>query len=390
MAGMERLKSITLICVSALLALAAGELALRLLGIHYSDSFYDFDFQTGWHLRPGAQGQQRAEGEALIEINSHGMRDRERSLAKPPGAYRVALIGDSFTEAMQVNLDETFGGLLEGRPCPGKGRLEALNFGVSGYGTAQELTVYRQSAARFSPDAVVLVFFAGNDFYNNVRELNPSDADAAPYYRLQPDGGLSAEPPFARSGAPGVVTRQVRKMYAIVHANLRLAQVATEAWYHSGRRRARAAQQEFIVRKYGRDYLEWLAYAPPVDATMRESWEVTERLIRAFATEVHADGRRFLLVLANAPVQALPDAADRSRFERDNGLTSIDYADLRLKAFAEANGIEVIWLAETLRPIAEEQHVFLHGFGDRKGSGHWNQAGHRAVADRLARAICDH
>ena len=202
MTVMGRLKSIGVICASTLVALAAGEAALRLLDLRFSDSFYEFDFQMGWHLRPGARGWQRTEGEALVEINSQGMRDRERSLAKAPGTYRVALLGDSFTEATQVDLEKTFGGLLEGRACAGKGRLEALNFGVSGYGTAQELAVYRQQAAQFSPDAVMLVFFAGNDLYNNVRELNPSNADAAPYYRLDPDGSLSAEAPFARSGGP--------------------------------------------------------------------------------------------------------------------------------------------------------------------------------------------
>ena len=388
MAGMGRLKSIGMICASVLLALAISEVALRLLDIRYSDSFYEFDFQTGWHLRPGARGWQRSEGEALVEINSQGMRDRERSLAKAPGAYRVALLGDSFTEATQVDLEKTFGGLLEGRACADKGRLEALNFGVSGYGTAQELAVYRQQATRFSPDVVVLVFFAGNDLYNNVRDLNPSNADAAPYYQLEPDGSLSAEAPFARSGRPQAITRWVRNIYASVHANLRLAQVATEAYYQSGRGRAIAAQRAQIARQYGQDYLEWLAYAPPGDDKMRESWLVTEHLIRQFAAEVQADGRRFLLVLANAPVQVLPDAVDRRHFEQKYALSSIDYADLRLKALAEAQGVEVVWLAEALRLVAEEQGVLLHGFDGRKGIGHWNEAGHRVVADRLALAIC--
>lgn len=388
MTVMGRLKSIGVICASTLVALAAGEAALRLLDIRFSDSFYEFDFQTGWHLRPGARGWQRSEGEALVEINSQGMRDRERSLAKPPGTYRVALLGDSFTEATQVDLEKTFGGLLEGRACADKGRLEALNFGVSGYGTAQELAVYRQQAGRFAPDVVMLVFYAGNDLYNNVRELNPSNADAAPYYRVEPDGSLSAEAPFARSGGPGNIASWLRNQYASVHAHLRLAQVATEAYYQSGLGQARGAQRAVLTREYGENYLEWLAYAPPSDEKMRASWLVTEQLIRQFAAEVEADGRRFLLVLANAPVQVLPEAADRRRFERKYGLSSIDYADLRLKAFAEAAGIEVIWLAEALRTVAEEQKIVLHGFGARLGIGHWNEAGHQVVADRLEPAIC--
>jgi len=67
----------------------------------------------------------------------------------------------------------------------------------------------------------------------------------------------------------------------------------------------------------------------------------------------------------------------------------MDYADLRLKRFAEAYAIPVVWLAEGLRQVAEKEKVYLHGFGMGKGSGHWNEAGHKAVAERLARGVCE-
>jgi hypothetical protein len=41
--------------------------------------------------------------------------------------------------------------------------IETLNFGCDSYGTAQELVTVRRAVWKFSPDIVVLVFFAGND-----------------------------------------------------------------------------------------------------------------------------------------------------------------------------------------------------------------------------------
>jgi len=42
---------------------------------------------------------------------------------------------------------------------------------VSSYGTAQELLNYRYYGSKYSPDMVMLAFFAGNDVRNNSKAL---------------------------------------------------------------------------------------------------------------------------------------------------------------------------------------------------------------------------
>lgn len=44
-----------------------------------------------------------------IRWNSFGMRDKERQLAKNPGAFRTAFLGDSFTEGLEVSDAENKG-----------------------------------------------------------------------------------------------------------------------------------------------------------------------------------------------------------------------------------------------------------------------------------------
>jgi hypothetical protein len=103
-----------------------------------------------------------------LVTNSHGFRDRERSVTKPTGTIRLALLGDSFVEAIQVPLDITAGGLLERRlnapveaaHSPAGPRYEVLNFGISNYGVGQYLLPWEAYASAFSPD-YVFAFVAG-------------------------------------------------------------------------------------------------------------------------------------------------------------------------------------------------------------------------------------
>jgi hypothetical protein len=153
-----------------LLGLVVAEFGLRLLDIG-QQGFYQWDPDRGWALRPGAVGWQHREGNAFVQINHDGMRDREHSYQKPKDTIRIAFVGDSFTEAEQVALQDDFVSVVErrlGARAPLRGmKIEALNFGCDSYGTAQELVTLRRAVWKFSPDIVVLVFFAGNDIRNN-------------------------------------------------------------------------------------------------------------------------------------------------------------------------------------------------------------------------------
>src|SRR5262245_23113968 len=131
-------KKLLLIFFGTFIGLAGCETALRLLGYKYNGSTYTADPLLGWSLRPGAGAWETEEGVAWSKINSHGIRDRERTVNKPRGVYRVAALGDSFTEARQVDMDKTYTSLTEKelnrRHCRGEGEVEVLNFGVPGYG----------------------------------------------------------------------------------------------------------------------------------------------------------------------------------------------------------------------------------------------------------------
>lgn len=91
-----------------------------------------------------------------VRINSQGLRDREYSLAKPAGVYRVLMLGDSTTLGWGVKAEETAAKVLERRLGP---RFEVINAGTGNYGTVQEVTYYKTRGRLFHPDLVVLQYF---------------------------------------------------------------------------------------------------------------------------------------------------------------------------------------------------------------------------------------
>jgi len=143
--------NLILVFFSLTISIVMFEIFLRVLGINYS-IYLKPDLYLGHSLRSNTSTINNDEHRAFISINSFGYRDKEWT-----GNEKIAFIGDSFTEARQVEAEERFTEL----PCG------TMNFGVSGFGTAQEYIVLQRDVLWWEPEVVVLVFFPGNDFINN-------------------------------------------------------------------------------------------------------------------------------------------------------------------------------------------------------------------------------
>lgn len=102
--------------------------------------------------------------------NSHGQRDLERTIEKPPGTTRILLLGDSVVEGYGLPETDTIARQLQA--IYDSAETEVLNFGVSAYCTLAEVELLKTKGIQFSPDQVVLVFVE-NDFDNFNREAFP-------------------------------------------------------------------------------------------------------------------------------------------------------------------------------------------------------------------------
>lgn len=107
--------------------------------------------------------------EARVVQNALGMRGPMPTPAKSPDRARVLVVGDSFTEAVQVDENDLF----TARIATAHARLEVLNAGVGGYSTVQKFLYLRERGFTLKPDIVLAMYF-GNDLTDNCLSFYPA------------------------------------------------------------------------------------------------------------------------------------------------------------------------------------------------------------------------
>jgi hypothetical protein len=378
---------LALLLGSVAVALLVAELGLRALGFS-APVWYQPDATLGWKLRPGVAGWFTREGRAYVEINASGRRDRDVAPEKPRDVYRIAVLGDSYSEALQVPLEQAYWALLprELAACgfqPGK-RVEVLNFGVSGYGTAQQYVTLETQAVRYRPDLVLLQFTNGNDVQDNSIAL--SDEKNRPFYTLGADGKLRIDASFASSPELRQHDSLPFRMARSVTDHSRVAQLVRQVRSLPSIGKAQAAGADARGVEQG---LEPLVLAPPRDRLWEDSWRVTEALIGAIHDFASSHGARLMVVTVPYAIQVHPDRQLRQALQAKLGVSDLFYPDRRIAELARRDGILAVPLAPAMQPLAEASGVLYHGFPNAgMGRGHWNADGHRMAAGLIAKALC--
>lgn len=371
-----------LLSAALIVGLVIGETGLRLAGISFP-VFDAYDYDRAVALKRGKEGWYYGEGGAYVHINSLGYRDVEHTRAKPPGVFRIAVLGDSFTEARQVAIAETFWKRLETRFQGSSGfggrKLEVLNFGIGGYGTAQEFLTLKLHVLDFSPDLVILAFCPGNDLADNSKQISAQvNRGFSPFYVLR-DGNLVLDSSF-RDLSAGYLRR--RFLLGAIHYS-RILEVLNQvrrlalAW-----RFTQLPGGSYELGLFDEEFLE------PKNEVWKEAWSVTEAILGEMNKEVLRAGARFVLVTLTTPIQVDPDVAKRLAFERTLGASDLFYTERRLRRLGHELGFPVITLAEKVQEAASQTGVYFHGFPNTGlGTGHWNTRGHEIVSVILAKEL---
>lgn len=401
-------KNYTLLVIFAgiLIGLMIAEMGLRAAGISHP-IFSRIDGDLGAALRPQAEGWFKREGEVFVRINSAGLRDREHTMPKLDNVLRIAVLGDSFAEAMQVPMEDTFWAVVEreirGCPAVSAREPELINFGVSGYGTAQELIMLRRRVWTYAPDIVLLMITPTNDIRNNSRALEKDEK--RPYFVVT-NGQLVEDTSFRdsigfrlRSSSLGQAIIQVRDSLRIFQLGIEATRRATQLNRATYEQPALDDQRMDGTSRSGQqgDEPPWLqgeaglnieTYREPPDSVWKDAWQITEDLIKLIHTEVESRGKVFMAITVSSGPQVGPDRAARRVFERRLGVEDLFYSENRLRALGE-NRFEVLALAPLFQAYAEEHRIFLHGFPNSGlGQGHWNIAGHHLAGQLIAQELC--
>jgi hypothetical protein len=139
---------------------------------------------TAYGYKPVAS-QAAWSGGAPVHTNSHGFRGPEWAVPKPPGTFRVMVLGDSLSFGNLVAYEDTYAARLQqalGARGPGA---EVVLAASGGWDTAQEMGFLEQEGLDHQPDVVVLGFF-----YNDYR----LPSDSARPVSLMPEGRVDERP----------------------------------------------------------------------------------------------------------------------------------------------------------------------------------------------------
>lgn len=354
-----------------------GEVALRILplGKYRSAPFRQYDAQLGISLVPNMDVvHSRGCFTGHVVTNSWGFRDRERALAKAPGTFRIALMGDSVVEGAHVNPDQVMNIQMEKQlQAQGYHNVEVMNFAVEGIGTTQEWLMYRQQVRQFHPD-MVIVGFSDNDVMNNSSTLQPQSYGIhtwySPYYNLDQNGNLVFQPVEKRYFS-GLVNFLEKHSYLVYYWE--------RIWYRADLPLHRWHGMPVYYGTYGDD---------PLDGNWQQAWKVTAKVMARFRDDVQTDGARFVLIPWPNFSEIDPQWHDRliRQFGQLPPELKPERLNERLQAMAASEGISTASLTPYLLAY-RDSHQLQWPYFSLPCDPHFSALGHQVVAGALVQTL---
>jgi hypothetical protein len=298
--------------------------------------------------------------------NALGFLDVEHAERPAAGMARAGLFGDSYVEAAQVPLDQTFFRRLAARAAPAG--VEVLAFGISGWGTLHSYLAWQALGERLGLGQVVY-FFVENDPGDNAFSIQSAQPRG---YMRRPFAERSDEPPgFRVRWLEGLEQSGPARSVRSVYERSLLGRVI---WSRLGLLRGHG-----LAPAGGRDAVEMTGVAGAVlnqndlpsswpDAYAEEARLLAERILARWRDEASRRGQRLL-------VAYVPRGAAQLSGELPPEATWRPW----LLASCERLGLPVVDLFE---PLAAAQRAGRTVYDD-----HWAPDGHEVVAEALARVL---
>lgn len=300
--------------------------------------------------------------------NSDGYTTPEVSINKPPRTFRVVLLGDSMTEAIQLPGEAILRSRLEEKLSQELGQsVEVINLGYSGYGTAQEYLAYMEFGRKYEPDLVILNFLADNDVANNSQKLE--FGPSKPFFEIQNSELVLAHRP--RKDAKGKLMSFVTDYLVLPRFLYLKFEIAKARWQASRGGRSGESDTGLNIRDqvYYEDY----------DDAWQEAWDITTALIRKLNEQVTADGAKFLVLSFPVARQTVPEV--RQKFTDAGAQRGVpvdtDKPEELLRQRLLELGIRSVSLLEIFASHPRLQEFYL------EDDWHFSAAGHEFVAAHL-------
>ena len=337
---------------------------------------------------PFARVYWTAEGHGNDIRNRYGWHTPAFDLNAPK---RVAIIGDSLVEAVEVGRNQNASADLERLLRAKSADWSVLGLGNHGTSPAYYLDVFDYAERHFSPQEVVVMISLVNDINESSPALNYLSPRDYIYYDLDSDGRLVLNPASAGvraefdrglefSHQPFLVTLPVTLQSHCMLLQLEISLLA-KIKRRSNLPEIAAADPE--AAKYGRIGLSLKPYELAPGPEAQHSMTVMLAELAQLKQKCDAQGVKLRLVTMPffpPPFYATQHGAAWSLKLADK----YDFLapDKQIAAFADSRGIPFLSIAEWLQAkkiSAEEIHTFYF----TEGSGHLTERGHAICSEAI-------
>lgn len=340
------LGNICVAAVSVVITLGLLELGIRILYPQPTQFFY---FKSEWE--PGECFMRWENIEVCI--NNHGQRDYARTVEKPSGVYRIALLGDSIAFGTGVALEDSYSKELEtllNKSITEGHRFEVLSFTNGGSEPSGYLEMLREDALRFSPD-LVMVGFTLNDFE---RRLNSPKGLRERYYDV----------------------------LRFVHMHMR---VWSHLYYLTFERsRATLYKYKILDKSVRRSYE--LNILETRGQEFQEAWDFTKKNLDTIRDLSYQNESGFVIVVfpyeMQLNIELLNLYRDAFGFELSDEVIHAKPQQI-LKSYTTDRNIVLVDLFEPFQQAATHEDLYFRELGGNLDFVHPNERGHEIAANVL-------
>lgn len=355
-------------------------------------NFMKPDLELGSVHIPGKLVTWRLEGYSRESFSKAGWRDVERTVEKPANTFRVALIGDSATESLQVPLEQVWATIAEkqinqdlaaaksitsssasgsafGSSAPSSSsppHVEVINFGVSGYSTSQELLLLRKEVVKYKPDLIVVLYSRGDSDESSVDPAKYSTAEPRPYFYLDQNNQLQLDRTVLLANKQKLQSNPIleylrahSRIYGVFdQTNFQLN--LTDKFYVKLRR----IYTQITEKLSGTNTLSAAEKAAQPHYPKPDSFKVTQALMSQIQETAKANGSRFLLL-------TFPDMGN---------IDPVFTAQLpALAKQGQTEGFDVVELSQPFRDFKGKEALFYQV--------HFAAGGHKVAAQVLSQYV---
>lgn len=332
------------LAVFVIIALLLGEILIR-IEAHVKDSriwtpdkyLYAQHIPNASYTNVSYYKEYAAKG----RINNWGFIGKDTRLEKPKDAQRIIVLGDSITEAVQVDVDKNYCSLLEESLNRRAGKYEVINAGISDYSPRLEYLYLREKLIYFKPDCLMLQLCA-NDVYDDDRSK-----------------GIDVEN----------LDLPLKRSFIYNHSKL----------YHYFLRQRVKLVKKFFKQKAdkGDSIMDKLFFIRKGNEGLKKRlWANTERYLLKIKGLADANNIRLIIYAMPLEAQISPpgEMSPASQFYFKEKPT--DDFDSAVKRFCRENNVEFIDMLQIFRDNKKSGLYYPQ-------DGHLAEEGHRLVADVL-------